>query len=193
MITLASRSPTRATLLKAAGVAFKIVSPPIDEAAAKDDLLERGGTPLSVAESLARTKAVAVCSAGLTIGADQTLEVEGVLYDKVGTLALARERLAMLSGRTHVLHTAAAIARDGVVVWRHLDTAYLTMRRFSDAFVDGYLRRAGAAALGSVGCYQLEGEGAQLFEAIDGDYFSILGLPLIAVLAVLRREGALER
>lgn len=193
--TLASQSATRAAILRAAGIAFQIASPEVDEAVAKRDLLAEGAGPRAAAEALARMKALAVSRGrpGLVIGADQTLELCGVLYDKAGSFDQARARLVLLRGETHALHTAVALARDGAVIWGHVDTARLTMRAFSDAFLDGYLARAGAGVLTSVGGYQLEGEGAQLFEAIDGDYFSILGLPLIPLLGALRREGVIAQ
>ena len=194
-ITLASKSAIRAAILRGAGVSFEAVSPDVDEASVKEGLLARGGTPRSVAEALAVMKAVAVSRdrQGLVIGADQTLDLAGALYDKATSCDEARERLTLLKGRTHALHAAVAVALDGEAVWRHVETARLTMRAFSDRFLDGYLMRAGAAVLDSVGGYQLEGEGAQLFEEIDGDYFSILGLPLIPLLDALRREGALAQ
>ena len=129
--------------------------------------------------------------AGLVIGADQTLDLDGRLFDKAETLEEARERLAMLRGRTHQLHSAVAVAQGGKVIWREAPAATLTMRDFSDSFLDTYLTRHGDALLGSVGCYRLEDDGVQLFEAIDGDYFTILGLPLMGLLGVLREHGAL--
>ena len=194
-LTLASKSVTRAALMRAAGIAFQTVSPDVDEVAAKRDLLAEGAAPRPVAEALARMKAVAVSKdrPGLVIGADQTLDLDGVLHDKATNLDEARRRLTVLRGKTHALHTAVAVAREGATLWRHVETARLTMRAFSDGFLDRYLARAGAVVLTSVGGYQLEGEGAQLFEAIEGDYFSILGLPLIPLLGALRREGVLRQ
>jgi septum formation protein len=194
-VTLASKSAIRAAILRGAGVSFEVVSPSVDEASVKEGLLAHGGTPRSVAEALAVMKAVAVSRdrPGLVIGADQTLDLAGALYDKATSPDEARERLTLLKGRTHALHAAVAVARDGAAVWRHVETARLTMRAFTDRFLDGYLTRAGTAILDSVGGYQLEGEGAQLFEEIDGDYFSVLGLPLIPLLDALRREGALAQ
>jgi septum formation protein len=194
-ITLASRSAIRAAILKGAGVSFETRAPGVDEQSVKRDLMGRGGTPRSVAEALARMKALAVSKnrPGLVIGADQTLDLDGALFDKAASLDEARERLILLKGRTHALHAAVAVARDGVSIWRCVETARLTMRDFSNSFLDEYLDRAGDQALGSVGGYQLEGEGVQLFDGIDGDYFSILGLPLIGLLGVLRREGALAQ
>jgi septum formation protein len=129
----------------------------------------------------------------LVIGADQTLELDGELVDKAVDLAEARTRLSSLRGRTHRLHAAVAAAEDGEVVWRRIESPALTARDFSDAFLDRYLARAGEAVLASVGCYFLEGEGAQLFDRIEGDYFAVLGLPLLPVLAMLRDRGALQR
>src|SRR5205814_4301845 len=128
--------------------------------------------PRDVADALAELKAVKVSRArdGLVIGADQTLDFEGALFDKVESMPEARERLEILRGRRHRLHSAVVVASDGAPIWREVDTASLTMRPFSDAFVEDYLARNGEAALASVGCYMLEGEGAQLFDAIDGDY-----------------------
>ncbi len=192
-VTLASRSAARAAILRAAGIAFQTVSPDVDEAVAKRGLRAEGATPRAVAETLARMKAIAVSRdrAGLVIGADQTLELDGELHDKAASLEEARRRLTLLRGKTHALHAAVAVARGGVAIWDHAETARLTMRAFSDRFLDRYLARAGEAILTSVGGYQLEGEGAQLFEAIEGDYFAILGLPLLPLLETLRREGAL--
>ena len=194
-VTLASQSAARAAILRGAGVDFETVASGIDEEAVKPALLAGGGTPRSVAAELATLKAVAVSRTrpGLVIGADQTLDLNGVLGDKATDMGDARRRLMSLRGRTHRLHAAVVVARGGSAVWRLTDTASLTMRAFSEAFVDAYLARAGEAVLSSVGGYQIEGEGAQLFEAIEGDYFSILGLPLLPLLEALRREGALPR
>ena len=192
-IVLASKSAARAQLLAGAGVAFETVGSGVDEEAAKARLLSDDADPRDIALALAETKAVVVSTrrAGLIIGADQTLDLDGSLYDKVATLEEARHRLERLRGRTHRLHSGVAVARDGVVVWRGTDSAALTMRGFSDGFLDAYLARNGEAALSSVGCYQLEGEGLQLFERIEGDYFTILGLPMLGLLAFMRREGVI--
>jgi septum formation protein len=129
---------------------------------------------------------------GLVIGADQTLDLDGRLYDKAADLAAARSRLLELRGRTHQLHSAVAVAEAGRPVWAQTVSATLTMRDFSEAFLDDYLAREGAAALGSVGCYRLEGLGVQLFADIDGDYFTILGLPLMGLLELLRARGVIR-
>jgi septum formation protein len=194
-IVLASKSAPRAAILSNAGVAFEVVSAGVDETALKARWLAEGAAPREIAGHLAEAKACRVSARepdAIVIGADQTLELDGVLIDKAEDMGEARERLVSLRGRVHRLHAAVAAARDGAVVWRVSESPALTMRDFSDSFLDGYLERGGAALLGSVGCYLLEGEGAQLFERIDGDYFAVLGLPLLPLLDFLRREGALE-
>ena len=191
-IVLASKSLARRAVLEGAGVPVEIGSAEVDEAREKERLLAEGADPREVAEALAEMKAErASHGPAYVIGADQTLEFEGRLYDKVETLEAARERLLALRGKPHKLHSAVVVAREGRAVWREVDTATLTMRDFSDRFLDDYLAVEGRAALGSVGCYRLEGPGAQLFSRIQGDYFAILGLPLLGLLAFLRREGAL--
>jgi septum formation protein len=192
-VTLASKSAARAQVLAAAGVAFETVGAGVDEGAVKQDLLAKGASPRDVAEALAELKAVTASKGrpGLVIGADQTLDLDGQLFDKAESLAEARERLSMLRGRTHQLHSAVVVAEDGAPIWREVPAATLTMRPFSDVFLDGYLARHGEGLLASVGCYRLEDDGVQLFEAIDGDYFTILGLPLMGLLDLLRRHGAL--
>ena len=195
MIVLASKSPTRSALLTGAGVAFETALPGVDEDAVKVEMLATGATPREVAAALAERKALRVSASrpGLIIGADQTLEFEGGLYDKVDTIDAARERLALLRGKAHELHAAVVVAKDGLAIWRDLVTVRLMMRDFSDVFLEHYLSTEGPHALGSVGCYRLEGPGAQLFSRIDGDYFAILGLPMLGLLDLLRREGALVR
>jgi septum formation protein len=192
-IVLASKSPTRAALLAGAGIAFDIVSPGVDEEAVKAGLLAEGASARDIADALAELKALRVSNArpGFIIGADQTLEFQGGLYDKVATVEAARERLRMLRGQAHKLHAAVVVAKDGAAIWRDLVTVSLTMREFTDAFLEDYLATEGPGALGSVGCYRLEGPGAQLFSRIDGDYFAILGLPMLGLLDLLRRHGAL--
>jgi septum formation protein len=190
-LVLASKSASRAALLRGANVAFEMAGSGVDEAAAKARMA--GDTPKDVAGALAAEKALAVAARGegLVIGADQTLELDGRLYDKAASLAEARERLTELRGRTHQLHSAVVVAEGARVVWGETVSAALTMRGFSDAFLDGYLARNAGAALASVGCYQLEGEGVQLFERVDGDYFTILGLPMFGLLGYLRERGLL--
>jgi septum formation protein len=193
-VTLASKSPTRAGLLTAAGVTFDATSPGVDETAAKESFLTEGMKPRDIADALAEMKAVRVSMKrdGLVIGADQTAELDGRLIDKAETVEEARAQLLSLRGRDHALHSAVVLAHAGQPIWREVKTAKLRARDFSDEFLEGYLKREGPHILGSVGCYRLEGEGAQLFERIDGDYFTILGLPLMGLLDMLRRHGALE-
>jgi septum formation protein len=190
-LILASGSAARRALLSAAGLAFEAVAPSLDEDAAKAALRAEGATPREVALRLAELKALSVSkqSAGLVIGADQVLALGDRVFDKPASIGQAREHLLALSGQTHELLTAATIARDGEIVWRMLDAPRLTMRTLTDAFIDDYLARVGDAATKSVGAYQLEGLGVQLFERIEGDYFSILGLPLLPLLALLREQG----
>jgi septum formation protein len=193
-LTLASNSKTRMQLLTNAGLAFEVCGSGVDEEAEKIGLLEAGATPLDVARALAEAKAIAVSTrrSGKVIGADQTLDFEGRLYDKVTSVAAARERLSMLRGSDHVLHTATVVAEGGTIVWRGEESPKLRMREFTDAFLDRYLINNGTNILSSVGCYQLEGEGLQLFNKIDGDFFSILGLPLLRLMDYLRSANVVE-
>jgi septum formation protein len=192
-VTLASKSAARQMILRNAGVAFEAVSPGVDEDAAKASLLAEEVGPRDVADALAEMKAVKVSArrSGLVIGADQTLDLKGRLIDKAESLAEARERLLELRGQVHKLHSAVVVARDGQPIWRIVESAKLTVRPFSEAWLDRYIERRGEALLWSVGCYELESEGVQLFSEMDGDYFTILGLPLIGLLDFLRLHGAL--
>lgn len=194
ILTLASKSAARRAVLAGAGAPHEAASSGVDEEAVKAELLARGAGPLAIAEALAEEKALAVSRTrpGLVIGADQTLDLEGRLYDKVETIAAARERLLELRGRAHQLHSAVVVAEGERIVWRETESATLAMRGFSDDFLEAYLAAEGEAALGSVGCYRLEGPGVQLFERIEGDYFTILGLPLMGLLAFLRQRGVLQ-
>jgi septum formation protein len=193
-VTLASKSAARAAVLSGAGVAFEIAGSGVDEDAVKAGLLAERATPREVADALAELKAVKVSRGrpGLVIGADQTLELDGQLFDKAESLDEARERLKAMRGKVHKLHSAVVVAENGEAIWREVPAAKLSMRPFTDAFLEGYLSRAGPQVLDSVGCYQLEGEGVQLFDRIEGDYFTILGLPLTGLLDLLRRHGVLE-
>jgi septum formation protein len=192
-LILASKSAARRAVLDGAGVAYEALVAGVDEEAVKAGLLAERATPRDVADALAELKAIRVSRGrpAFVIGADQTLDLDGKLYDKAETLEAARERLLALRGRTHRLHSAVVVAKEGAPIWREVATATLTMRDFSDAFLDAYLQTEGQAALGSVGCYRLEGPGAQLFSRIEGDYFAILGLPLLGLLDLLRRHGEL--
>jgi septum formation protein len=192
-IVLASKSAARRAVLDGAGVPYEAATAGVDEDAVKIGMLAEGANAREIADALAELKAIKVSRSRteFVIGADQTLEFEGKLYDKVETLAGARARLQVLRGGPHKLHSAVVVAREGAPIWREVVTATLTMRDFSDAFLDAYLAHEGEAALGSVGCYRLEGPGVQLFSKIDGDYFTILGLPLMGLLDLLRRHGEL--
>ena len=194
LITLASTSSARTMILRNAGVAFEAVGSGVDEDAAKAGLLAEGASPREVADALAELKAFKVSTKrpGLVIGSDQTLELDGALFDKVDTVEAARERLIQLRGKVHKLHSAVVVARDGQPIWRVVETASLSVRNFSDAWLDGYIARNSPQILWSVGCYLLEGEGVQLFDRIDGDYFAILGLPVTGLFDFLRLHGALE-
>ncbi len=192
-VVLASKSAARRAVLEGAGVPYEAVVAGVDEDAVKVDLLARGATPRDIADALAELKAVRVSAGrpGFVIGADQTLDLGGALYDKAETVEAARERLKLLRGKPHRLHSAVVVAKDGQPIWREVATATLTMRDFSDEWLEIYLADEGEQALGSVGCYRLEGLGAQLFSRIEGDYFAILGLPLLGLLDLLRQHGEL--
>jgi septum formation protein len=187
-LVLASRSPARQAMLREAGIPLEVVPADIDERRLeKGARLDDAG---AIAALLAREKAVARRLPGrLVLGADQTLALGPQRLSKPLDRAAARAQLALLRGRAHELHTAVALAQDGVVIFEHREMARLTMRAFSDSFLDVYLDVMGETALASVGGYQLEKAGIQLFERIEGDHFVILGLPLLALLDVLRRRG----
>ncbi len=193
-VTVASTSAARATLLREAGVKIATMAPNVDETSIKNALVADGAAPRDIADALAEAKAVKVSRkmAGLVIGADSTLDLAGQLYDKPHDLTEAKVHLLALRGKTHKLHSAVVIAEGGSPVWRRVSTATLTVRPFTDAFLENYLATEGAALLTTVGCYRLEGLGAQIFSVIDGDYFSILGLPLLPILDYLRVRGAIS-
>jgi septum formation protein len=193
-LVLASKSVTRRAVLDGAGVAYEAVGSGVDEESAKVELLAKGASPSQIADALALEKALAVSEGRLelVIGADQTLELDGRLYDKAETVDEARARLIALRAKPHQLHSAVVVAQNGTAIWRETESATLTMRDFSDDFLDAYLAAEGEAVLGSVGCYRLEGLGVQLFSKIEGDYFTILGLPLMGLLDVLRSRGVLR-
>lgn len=192
-LVLASGSRVRATLLRQAGLAFEVQPADVDESITKREMT--GADPMVIAEALAAIKARAVSPSRpgvLVIGADQMLVCDGGLFDKPADLDEARGHLRRLRGRTHHLCTAAVVVRDGEVLWRHSERPELVMRPFSDGFIEDYLAAVGTDALLSVGAYQLEGRGAQLFERVTGDFFSILGLPLLPLLAFLRHQKLIE-
>lgn len=195
-IILASASQTRLKLLKSAGVEAQAVHSGLDETAYKERLTKYGPDDAHrLAAALAAAKAESVSSRhphGLVIGADQLLLFEQRVIDKPVSMEEARQQLATLRGKTHMLVTAVAVARAGAVAWSHSAVARLTMRKFSDEFMMEYLSAVGGDALTSVGAYKIEGRGLQLFDRIEGDFFSILGLPLLSLLSFLRSEGCLR-
>ena len=196
-LILASASPYRRKLLQAARLSFRAVPARVDEAALKSRLSARspGPAPAAVADALARAKAEAVSAqfpAAMVVGADQVLDLAGALLDKPGDLAGVRAQLKQLRGRTHRLISAVALAAAGRILWSHVDEAVLTMRSFSPGFLEGYLAHAGADLGGIVGAYQIEGPGIQLFERVEGDYFTIVGLPLVPLLGELRARGVID-
>jgi septum formation protein len=192
-LILASKSAGRAAVLRGAGLAFEQIVANVDEESIRDSLRADGVPTAKQADLLAETKAMKVSAnhAGVVLGADQMLEVDGQPMDKPASMAEARYHLVRLRGKTHILQTAIVACVEGAPVWRHLAQPKLRMRNFSDAFLDAYLAAIGDAALASVGAYQIEGMGAQLFDRIDGDHFSIIGLPLLPLLGWLRDRGTL--
>lgn len=193
-LILASKSKARAAVLKGAGLEFVQVGSGVDEDALKDGLRAEGASVAKQADLLAETKAlkVSISHQGIVLGCDQMLDLDGVGLDKVSTREEAAETLRRLRGKTHILQGAIVACIEGAPVWRHLAQPRLRMRSFSDAFLERYLDEIGDAAFESVGCYQLEGLGSQLFDRIDGDYFSILGMPLLPLMQWLRDRGALQ-
>jgi len=193
-LVLASGSASRKMLLTAAGVAFVADPADLDEDRLMADLKARGADASAVASELAGQKALAVSRRhpGKTVlGGDSVIAFGNEYLSKCATLDAARALLARLSGQTHLLVSAAALARDGALLWTHASPCRMAMRDLSPDFLDDYLATEGPAILSSVGCYHFEGRGAQLFATVDGDYFSVLGLPLLQVLAQLRKEGVL--
>ncbi len=192
-LILASGSAVRATLLRNAGLEFRVQDSRVDEDIVKKRFANSDTDALAL--KLAEEKALAVSRAepaALVVGADQILSCDGDRFDKPRDMAEARANLQRFRARAHILHSGLALALGGEIIWRHGDQAHLTMRDFSDGFLDWYLETLGEKVRSSVGCYQLEGPGIQLFERIEGDYFTILGLPLLPLLAELRRREVLQ-
>ena len=191
-LVLASASQSRKALLTAAGVAFTADPADLDEDALMAAL--KGREDAAVARSLAEQKALTVSRrhpGRLVLGGDSVIVFEGRFLTKCATLEEARDLLEQLSGREHLLVSAAALAKGGDLLWAHASPCRMVMRNFSATFLDAYLAAEGPAILSSVGCYHFEGRGAQLFDKVQGDYFAVLGLPLLPVLAQLRKEGIL--
>lgn len=187
-VTLASTSKSRRALLAAAGIDADTAAPNVDEAALRDSMRAEKLPVRDQAMQLAEFKALRISSQrpGLVIGGDQMLALGEEAFDKPVDLEAARNHLRRLSGKAHTLETAIVICEDGKPVWRHLSRPKLTMRPLSEDFIDLYVKRCGDSLLSTVGAYQLEGLGAQLFTRIEGDYFSILGMPLLPLLDYLR-------
>jgi septum formation protein len=194
-LVLASGSKIRAELMKNAGLTIDTDPADVDERAVEQPLLDAGFPPEDLASVLAEAKANDVSArrpGDLIVGADQILAFEGERRTKPDDMDAARRQLLAFSGKTHELLSAVVISKDGEAIWRHVSTARLTMRELSPQFVGHYLAAAGDAVLSSVGAYQLEGLGLQLFKKIDGDYFTILGLPMLPLLGQLRELGVIE-
>lgn len=194
-LILASSSPFRRMLLQNAGLPFEARAAEIDERSIEAGLEASHARPEQVAVELAREKALDVARhfpGALVIGSDQTMSLGARVYHKPRDIEEARCHIASLSGKTHRLNSGVVLVRDGTVVWEHVSHADMTVRQLSEAFIDNYIARCGDKLLSSVGAYQLEGEGIQLFSEIRGDYFTILGLPMLPLLEKLRELGAID-
>lgn len=191
---MASGSGIRAQIMDGAGLDYEVISKPVDEAAIKDSMLAEGSRLRDIADALAEAKAMRVSrvESGFVIGADQIMVMDNQLFDKPVSIPSARDRLKLMRGKTHKLMGAVVVCQDGQAVWRHLAVTTLTVRNFSDEFLDAYIEREGESLTKSVGAYRFEGLGAQLFSNVEGDFFSILGLPLLPLLEYLRLRGAIS-
>lgn len=195
-ITLASTSPIRLQLLRAAGLSVDTVAPRVDESATRDALLAEGAKPRDIADALAEMKARKVAekgTMGLVLGCDQVLDLEGVILSKPETADQARDHLRQLRGRSHKLISAVVAYENAEPVWRHVAEARLTMHQISDAYLDDYVSRNWDSIRHSVGGYKIEEEGVRLFSAITGDHFTILGMPLLPLLAWMGTRGMIAR
>jgi len=191
-VILASGSAIRRKLMTDAGLDFEVITKPVDEGAIKESMLAESARLRDIADALAEAKSMRVSRVedGLVIGADQIMVMDDQLFDKPKDIDEARERLKLMRGKTHYLMGAVVICENGVAVWRHMAKTKLTMREFSDAFLEDYLEKEGEQVTKSVGAYRFEGLGAQLFSHVDGDFFSILGLSLLPVMDYLRTRGS---
>lgn len=192
-VILASGSFIRQKLMTDAGLNFEVIAKPVDESAIKDAMLADSARLRDIADALAEAKSMRVSRVepGLVIGADQIMVMDDQLFDKPKDIDAARERLMLMRGKTHYLMGAVVICENGAPVWRHMAKTKLTMRDFSDAFLEDYLVKEGEQVTKSVGAYRFEGLGAQLFSHVEGDFFSILGLSLLPVMDYLRTRGAI--
>jgi len=192
-IILASGSQIRRDILTGAGIEFSVQVKPVDEGAIKQAMLSQAAKPRDIADALAEAKSIRVSqnTPGLIIGADQIMVMNGEVFDKPKDMNEARKRLISMRGKTHSLVGAVVICENGFPVWRHAAKTVLTVRDFSDEFLDDYLKTEGEGILSSVGAYKFEGKGSQLFSHVEGDFFSILGLSLLPVMDYLRIRGAL--
>ncbi len=188
-IILASNSASRKAMLEAAGVAFEARAGDVDERALEAEMED--ADPAEIAQALAAAKSTAVETKGLVLGSDSLVEVEGRRFDKPATREQAAEHLRFFSGKVMTLHSAAALARDGRIVWMGSDFARLKVRHLSEEFIEAYLDAEWPEVSYCVGVFRIEGPGVQLFDSIMGDQFTVLGMPLLQVLAALREEGAL--
>lgn len=192
---LASQSAARRRMLEAAGLSFEVQPASIDETSLIEGLIAEGQGGRNIADCLAEMKARRVSAnvpMAWVVGSDQVLSLGSDIFEKPGSLVTARDHLVRLRGKTHVLHTAACVAQGGSVVWRHVAEARMTMRSYSDDFLDDYLAGAGPDIVNSVGAYHVEGRGIQLFSRIEGDLFTVQGFPLLPFLDFLRVQGVVR-
>ena len=195
-IVLASGSAIRAQLLRQAGIDFEVQYPRVDEQAIKAALLAEGAPPRDIADALAELKARKISAkfpGSLVLGCDQVLDFEGTLLSKPDNIEQALEQLSAMRGKRHMLLSAAVIYRDGEPIWRHVGQVRLRMRNSSDAYLQDYVTRNWNSIQHAVGAYKLEEEGVRLFSAIDGDYFNVLGLPLMELINYLALQGMIEQ